>query len=192
MEHPVREEAELTSPEAKGPKPPPTYPPKTPPPQKKPAEAPRPQLAAKPQSESEITVRRPRMVVRNRRTAAIALRADQWAPSKAVRQVLDIARGWGYPALDEADLDSAVRTLVTAAVTDGGKRLSIHLGDQGHKLLVAVLSHTPGATDDTVLPAVAALRTVDSAGTDTGDDGRRMWAVLDAAPRRRRAGGTAA
>ncbi|MFE4634874.1 hypothetical protein ACFRJ1_16075 [Streptomyces sp. NPDC056773] len=106
--------------------------------------------------------------------------------------MLNIARGWGYPALDEADLDSTVRTLVTAAVTDGGKRLSIHLGDQDHKLLVAVLSHTAGATDDTVLPTVASLRTVDSAGTDTGDDGRRMWAVLDTAPRRRRAGGTTA
>ncbi|MFE4634875.1 hypothetical protein ACFRJ1_16080 [Streptomyces sp. NPDC056773] len=77
MEHPVREEAELTSPEAKGPKLPPTYPPKTPPPQKKPTEAPRPQPTTKPKSESEIAVRRPRMVIRNRRTAAIALRADQ-------------------------------------------------------------------------------------------------------------------
>ncbi len=181
----------MTSPEAKGPKLPPTYPPRTPPPQKKPVEPPRPQPATKPVEQAAVRAQ-PRMVVRNRRTAALPFRADEWAPNKAVRQVLKTVCGWGYPALDEADLESAVRALVTAAVADGGKRLSVHLGDQDQKVLIAVLSHTGGAPNDAVLGTVAALATVDSVGTDTGEDGRRMWAVLDAVPRRRRVRDTAA
>ncbi|MGO4456607.1 hypothetical protein AB4039_04655 [Streptomyces sp. M-16] len=174
----------MTSPEAKGPKVPPSHPPRTPPPQKKPVEPPRPQPATK--SANELPLRtQPRMVVRNRRTAAHPFRADEWAPTKAVRQVLETVRGWGYPALDVEDLESVVRLLVTAAVADGGKRLSVHLGDQDQKVLVAVLSHATGALDQTVLGTVAALATVDSVGTDTGEDGRRMWAVLDGEPRRR-------
>ncbi|ATZ29175.1 hypothetical protein SLAV_37050 [Streptomyces lavendulae subsp. lavendulae] len=191
MESPCCEEAALTSPEAKGPKVPPSHPPRTPPPQKKPVEPPRPQPATK--SADEMPVRSQlRMVVRNRRTAAHPFRADEWAPAKAVRQVLGTVRGWGYPDLDEDDLERVVRVLVTAAVEDGGKRLSVHLGDQDHKVLVAVLSHTTGAPDQAVLGTVATLATVDSVGTDTGEDGRRMWAVLDAEPRRRPVRGTAA
>ncbi|MFE2271244.1 hypothetical protein ACFXB4_18605 [Streptomyces lavendulae] len=89
-------------------------------------------------------------------------------------------------------MERVVRVLVTAAVEDGGKRLSVHLGDQDHKVLVAVLSHTTGAPDQALLGTVATLATVDSVGTDTGEDGRRMWAVLDTEPRRRPVRGTAA
>ncbi|MER6393799.1 hypothetical protein ABT236_35775 [Streptomyces sp. NPDC001523] len=171
----------MASPEAKGPKVPPAYPPKTPPPQKKPVEPPRPQPATSPKT--QVAVRRPRMVVRNRRTAALTFRADSWAAKKAALQAVEIVRGWDYPALDESDLATVVRRLVTVAVADGGKRVSVHLGDQEQKVLVAVLSHVPGAPDDSVLGQVAALATVDSAGTDSAPDGRRMWVVLDAAPR---------
>ncbi|MFD0352913.1 hypothetical protein ACFVHW_04075 [Streptomyces sp. NPDC127110] len=181
----------MTSPEAKGPKLPPSYPPKSPPPQKKPVEPPRPQPATK-KPKTEVAVRRPRMVVRNRRTAAFTFRADEWAARKAAGQAVEALRGWGYLALDEGDLDTAVRQLVAAAVADGGKRVSVHLGDQDQKVLVAVLSHVAGLPDETVLSTVAALATVDSVGTDTGDDGRRLWIVLDAAPHPRRAGRTAA
>lgn len=189
---PSFEEAELTSSEAQGPKLPPTYPPKTPPPQKKPAEAPRPQPSTKSKTEAEVAVRRPRMIVRNRRTAAFTFRADEWAAKKAARQAVETVRGWDYPALNESDLEVAVQRLVTAAVADGGKRLSVHLGDQDEKVLVAVLSHVAGTPDDGMLGEVAALATVDSAGTDSGPDGRRMWAVLDATLQRPRAGKTAA
>ncbi|MGW7100034.1 hypothetical protein [Streptomyces sp. NPDC054838] len=132
------------------------------------------------------------MTVRNRRTAALTFRADEWAAKKAARHAVGTVRGWGYPALDERDLEAAVEQLVTAAVADGGKRVSVHLGDQDRKVLVAVLSHVCGAPDDSVLGGVAALATVESAGTDSADDGRRMWVVLDAAPRRQRARHTAA
>ncbi|CAL9338013.1 hypothetical protein SUDANB120_00209 [Streptomyces sp. enrichment culture] len=174
----------MTSPEARGPKLPPTHPPKTPPPQKKPVEAPRPQPAAKPK-EVAVPVR-PRMVVRNRRTAALAFRADRWAAGKAARQVVEAVRGWGYAGACEGDVEQVVRALVGAAVADGGKRLSVHLGDQEGKILVAVLGHVPGAPDDGVLAQVAALAATCAVGTDTGEDGRRLWAVLDTAPRRRR------
>lgn len=184
MESPHCEEAALTSPEAKGPHVSTRYPPRTPPPQTRSVESSRPQPATK--SANEMPVRtQPRMVVRNRRTAAYPFRADEWAPAKAVRQVLETVRGWGYPDLDEDDLERVVRVFVTAAVADGGKRLSVHLGDQEQKVLVAVLSHTTGASDQAVLGTVATLATVDSVGTDTGQDGRRMWAVLGAEPRRR-------
>ncbi|MFD8469061.1 hypothetical protein ACFV10_28635 [Streptomyces cyaneofuscatus] len=42
------------------------------------------------------------------------------------------------------------------------------------------LSHRPGlpVTDDAVLPELTGLGAV-SCGTDTAEDGRRVWAVLD-------------
>ncbi|UQX04608.1 hypothetical protein [Streptomyces sp. RerS4] len=132
------------------------------------------------------------MIVRNRRTAALAFRADEWAAKKAAAKVAEELRGWGYPALDESDLTAAVRRLVAAAVADGGKRVSVHLGDQDHKVLVAVLSHVAGSSDETVLGELMALTTVDSVGVDAGEDGHRMWVLLDAAPRRRGAGHAAA
>ncbi|GLW04068.1 hypothetical protein Slala05_76980 [Streptomyces lavendulae subsp. lavendulae] len=55
----------MTSAEAKGPKLPPTYRPESPEPATKP--------------KTEAAVRRPRMIVRNRRTVVLTLRADQWA-----------------------------------------------------------------------------------------------------------------
>ncbi|MFJ3880760.1 hypothetical protein ACIPW5_25290 [Streptomyces sp. NPDC090077] len=177
--------------EATSPKLPPSYPPKSPPPPKKPVEAPRPQPAVKPSKQVEVRAQ-PRMIVRNRRTVALTFRADPWAPKKAARQAVEALHGWGYPGLDEGDAATAVQLLVTAAVTDGGKRISVHLGDQDHKVLIAVLSHVAGPPDETVLSKVAALATVDSAGTDTGDDGRRIWAVLDTTPRPKHSGHTAA
>ncbi|MGG8409510.1 hypothetical protein ACM614_24395 [Streptomyces sp. 12297] len=177
----------MSSPEAKGPKLPPTYPPKTPPPQKKPVEPPRPQPSTKPKAQLP-GLPRPRMQIRNRQTAALTFRADQWASGKAAGQAVTTVRGWGYPGLDEQDLDAAVRLLVAAAVRDGGRRVSVHLADQADKILVVALSHRPGpAPEGDVLAGLAALTAVDSCGDDLGDDGRRLWALLDATPRRRKA-----
>ncbi|MCB5164495.1 hypothetical protein LG634_06550 [Streptomyces bambusae] len=53
------------------------------------------------------------------------------------------------------------------------------LGDQDRKVLVVVLSHTPGAPADAVPNDVAALETVDAAGTDCGPDGRRVRSSED-------------
>ncbi|MET9887767.1 hypothetical protein ABZZ20_32450 [Streptomyces sp. NPDC006430] len=125
------------------------------------------------------------MQIRNRQTAGLTFRADQWAAKKAAAQATATVRLWGYAHLDEPDLDAAVRRLVEAAVADGGRRISVHLADQDHRVLVVVLSHVTGpAPDDAVLTELAALRTVVSCGSDAATDGRRVWALLDAEPRR--------
>ncbi|MFJ8165506.1 hypothetical protein ACIRBY_31940 [Streptomyces sp. NPDC096136] len=171
--------------QSRGPKLPPTYPPKTPTPSKKPVEAPRPQPDTKPKT--AVGLPSPRMTVRNRRTAGLTFRSDQWAPSKAAAQAVVTVRAWGYPLLDEGDLEAAVRALVAAAVADRGKRISVHLADQDQKILVVVLSHMPGLDEDlSVLADVAALRTVESCSTDAASDGRRLSVLLDAEPRPRR------
>ncbi|MGR4880225.1 hypothetical protein ACIPUC_12410 [Streptomyces sp. LARHCF249] len=178
-------EAELTAPEAEGPKVPPSFPPKSPPPQKKPVEAPRPPPATKPTG--WLSLPRPRMRISNRQTAALTFPADGWAAKKAADQALKTVRGWGHAGLDEQDLQAAVRFLVDAAVRDGGRRVSVHLGDQEDKVLVVALSHQAGsAPEGDVFAELRALATVDSCGDDLAEDGRRVWAVLDAAPRRRR------
>ncbi|MGW0394633.1 hypothetical protein ACWDYJ_27850 [Streptomyces sp. NPDC003042] len=174
----------MTTPEAKGPKVPPSYPPKTPPPQKKPVQAPRPQPPTRQTAQPSLP--RPRMRIRNRQTAALTFRADEWAAQKAAGQALETVRGWGHPGLDEQDLEAAVRFLVEAAVRDGGRRVSLHLGDQADKILVVALSHQAGSVPEgDVFAELQALATVDSCGDDLADDGRRVWAVLDAAPGRR-------
>lgn len=178
----------MTDPEAKGPKVPPSYPPKTPPPQKKPVEVPRPQPATK--STTQLSLPRPRMQIRNRQTAALTYRADQWAAKKAADQAVTTVRGWGYPGLDEPDLRAAVRFLVDASVRDGGRRVSVHVADQADKILVVALSHQAGSLPEgNVFAELHALATVESCGDDLADDGRRIWAVLDAMPRRPRPAG---
>ncbi|WP_327308961.1 hypothetical protein OG730_40285 [Streptomyces sp. NBC_01298] len=135
--------------------------------------------------------RRPRMQIRNRQTTVLTFRADQWAAAKAAQQALTTVRGWGYPELDADDLDAAVNLLVNTVVKDGGKRVSVHLADQDQKILVLVLGHVPDpGPNENILGSLGALRTVDSCGTDAAEDGRRVWALLDAEPRR--LGGTAA
>ncbi|MET9463767.1 hypothetical protein ABZY44_02890 [Streptomyces sp. NPDC006544] len=122
---------------------------------------------------------------------ALTFRVDEWASKKAAGQALDAVRTWGYPGLSEPDLEAAVRLLVDAAVKDGGRRVSVHLGDQDEKVLVVALSHRAGtAPEGNVFDGLRRLATLDSCGDDLGDDGRRVWALLDAAPRRR--SGTAA
>ncbi|MFH8717540.1 hypothetical protein [Streptomyces zaomyceticus] len=69
-----------------------------------------------------------------------------------------------------------MRLLVDAAMVDEGWRISVHLADQDGMLLVVVLSHT--GTGDTVLTDLAAVPGTASCGTDTSDEGRRVWAVL--------------
>ncbi|MFJ7330148.1 hypothetical protein ACIQVN_28395 [Streptomyces cyaneofuscatus] len=66
------------------------------------------------------------------------------------------------------------------AVADGGRRVSVHLADQGQQALIVALSHRPThePANGTVLPELTRLGAV-SCGTDTAEDGRRVWAVLD-------------
>ncbi|MFJ3819429.1 hypothetical protein [Streptomyces sp. NPDC090056] len=171
----------------KGPKLPPTYPPRTPPPQKKPVELPRPKPSTKPVTTSlplpgpgqaRVQTRRPRMTVRNRRAANWALAAYPWTATQAVTKVTATVHAWGYTHPDDDQLQQTVHLLIGAAAADHGRRISVHLADQDGMLLIIVLSHTDTVPDDTVLADLAALPAIASCGTDTSDDGRRVWAVL--------------
>lgn len=117
--------------------------------------------------------------MRNRRTTAWSLEAAPWSAAKASAHVLDRLHEWGYR---ETDTAAAALTdlLVRTAVADGGRQVSVHLADQNRQALIAALSHQPGpaVADTRVLPELTSLGAV-SCGTDTADDGRRAWAVLD-------------
>ncbi|WP_257137065.1 hypothetical protein [Streptomyces sp. gb14] len=93
--------------------------------------------------------------------------------------MLERLHEWGYR---EADTAAAALThlLVRTAVADGGRRVSVHLADQNRQALIVALSHQTGlaVADTGVLPQLTGLGAV-SCGTDTADDGRRVWAVLD-------------
>ncbi|MGW1871254.1 hypothetical protein ACWCPS_37670 [Streptomyces mauvecolor] len=159
----------------------PDYPPKTPPPPKKPVEPPRPEGAT-----LRSMLVRPRLAARiaNRRAANWTLENAPWAPAKAARHVIGKLAGWGYH-LDtdrEAGITAVTVLLTRAALTDGGRRISLHLADQDHQALILVLSHQAGHApeDERLLREVTALG-VASCGTDTdqADGGRRRWALAD-------------
>ncbi|MFG3398562.1 hypothetical protein [Streptomyces parvus] len=150
----------------------PDYPPKTPPPPKRPISPPRPEPSLE-------GTGRARMLVRNRRSANWSLEAAPWAVQKASVCVLGQLHEWGYRQADEAAA-GLTNLLVHTAVADGGRRVSVHLADQNRQALIVVLSHQPGlaVADTAVLPELTELGAV-SCGTDTAEDGRRVWAVLD-------------
>ncbi|MFH8760356.1 hypothetical protein [Streptomyces atroolivaceus] len=121
---------------------------------------------------------RARMQVRNRRSANWSLEAAPWSAKKATGHVLDRLHEWGYREADQAAA-ALTELLVRPAVADGGRRVSVHLADQDRQALIVALSHRPGlaVTDDAVLPDLTARGAV-ACGTDTADDGRRLWAIL--------------
>lgn len=150
----------------------PDYPPKTPPPPKRPVQPPRPETGV-------VAVPRPRMQVRNRRTAAWSLEAAPWSAGRASRHVVGRLHEWGYREADRAAV-GLTEALVRVAVADGGRRVSVHLADQNRQALIVALSHRPGPVEDegALLPELTGLGAV-SCGTDIAEDGRRVWAVLD-------------
>ncbi|MFF0198784.1 hypothetical protein ACFYT5_38355 [Streptomyces anulatus] len=119
------------------------------------------------------------MLVRNRRSANWSLEAAVWSPKKACTNVVRQLHDWGYREADQAAGD-LTEALVRAAVADGGRRVSLHLADQNRQALIVALSHRPdlAVADTAVLAELTDLGAV-SCGTDTAEDGRRMWAVLD-------------
>ncbi|MFI6690035.1 hypothetical protein [Streptomyces sp. NPDC050485] len=159
----------------------PDYPPKTPPPPKKPVEPPRPESA----TPASVLVRpRPAARIANRRAANWTLENAPWTPAKAGRHVTAKLAEWGY-RLDhdrEADIAEVTVLLAHAALTDGGRRISLHLADQDHQALILLLSHQVGDAPEgeDLLREVTALGVV-SCGTDTDleDGGRRRWALTD-------------
>ncbi|MFF5900186.1 hypothetical protein ACFY8O_30270 [Streptomyces argenteolus] len=118
------------------------------------------------------------MQIRNRRSANWSLEAAPWSVSKATGHVLDRLHEWGYQEADQVAAD-LTDLLVRTAVADGGRRVSVHLADQDRQALIVALSHQPGlaVADEAVLPELTARGAV-ACGTDTADDGRRLWAIL--------------
>lgn len=155
----------------------PEYPPKTPPPPNRPVQPPRPTPDTKPKSASPHG--RARLSMVNRRAATWGLEAAPWTANKASAAVVARLHDWGYTASDQA-AHELTTLLVSTAVADGGRRVSVHLADQDQQALIVALSHRTGlaVADDALLPQLASLGAV-SCGTDTAVDGRRLWAVLD-------------
>ncbi|WP_308376645.1 hypothetical protein [Streptomyces sp. ISL-99] len=124
---------------------------------------------------------RPRLRARiaNRRAANWTYETAPWSAPKAGRDTVDKLRSWGYRLGADHTAEELTRRLVTAAVEDGGSRISVHLADQDDQALILVLSHQSGQApiDDALLTQIAALGVV-SCGADTNQDGRRRWALL--------------
>lgn len=164
---------------------PPSYPPKTPPPPKKPVSPPRPETAVARSAGPGSPARTARRGVgmRNRRGVNWSMESAPWAVGIAKRKVTAQLGEWGYRP-DTAVIDTVTELLVTTAVTDNGRRISVHLSDQDQQACILVLSHqaalTPGHAPDSddVLHQIAAVSGVTGCGTDTGPDGRCIWAVI--------------
>ncbi|MGY3684656.1 hypothetical protein [Streptomyces sp. TE33382] len=173
----------MAAPVAEEPGTPPSYPPKTPPPPKKPSSPPRPEVGA----DGPLTgTARVGVGMRDRRGANWTFESAPWSVRNAGGRVVAQLGEWGHrPGTAVLEAVRAVTTLlVTAAVADTGRRVSVHLSDQdGHACIVA-LSHRTGPTPghspdgDDVLHRITAQTGVTACGTDTGTDGRSLWAVI--------------
>ncbi|MEW1718412.1 hypothetical protein [Streptomyces sp. NPDC093109] len=154
------------------------YPPKTPPPPKKPVAPPFPNP---PKPKGRVATRdRRRVMMANRRGANWPLERRDWTPAVARRRVLDRLREWGYQPAEDA-VGAVVALLVETAMADGGTRVSLHLTDDEQRVLVLVLNHCPGmapSSSDRFMKDLVALG-VTECGTESGEDGRRLWALLD-------------
>ncbi|MFF8382324.1 hypothetical protein ACF053_01565 [Streptomyces kanasensis] len=170
---------------------PPSYPPRTPPPPKRPVEPPRPDPKGA-AGDTVATRARLRARIANRRAGNWTYDTAPWAssssPSKAGDDVLARLRAWGYHLSDDHPVVALTARMVRAAVTDGGRRASVHLADEeeGRQVVVLVLSHRPDTTagdaepDDGGLLQELAVLGAGSCGTETDRDGggRRRWALV--------------
>ncbi|WLQ69288.1 hypothetical protein [Streptomyces glycanivorans] len=115
------------------------------------------------------------------------LESAPWSVAAARRRVITQLKDWGHrlPAAAVTTVEDVTTLLVQTAVADTGRRISVHLSTQDAQVCVLVLSHqaglTPGHTPggDRVLHEVTAQAGMTGCGTDTGPDGRRLWAVID-------------
>ncbi|MFG2631966.1 hypothetical protein [Streptomyces sp. NPDC048473] len=172
----------MSQPVEAGPNPnPPSYPPKTPPPPKKPPSPPRPDVHG-----PVVPMARRGVGMVNRRGANWCLESAPWAAGKARAAVVEQLVKWKYRPVPEtvAAVEAVTTLLVEAAVADSGTKVSVHLSDQDGQACILALSHhttlTTGHDDGggDVLHRITAHQAVTGCGTDTGPDGRRIWAVI--------------
>ncbi|MEV6552875.1 hypothetical protein AB0M57_29840 [Streptomyces sp. NPDC051597] len=70
--------------------------------------------------------------------------------------------------------------LIAPAFADVGRRISVHLADEGDRACILVLSHhTPGTPTEPSLTPVADCPAVAACGTSQAPDGTRLWAVIE-------------
>ncbi len=171
-----------TEPEAIKPRP--DYPPKTPPPPKRPSSPPPPDALRSDLLRGLPVPRRSGRagvpVMKNRRGSSWTLDAEPWVPAKAARHVAERLTAWGCKA--PALLEDVVSFLVTSIITDGSRRISVHVSEQNHHVLILALSHQAPdvALAEDVLPTLRDLGAV-SCGTENSSEGRQVWALLDLA-----------
>lgn len=165
----------------------PDYPPKTPPPPKRPISPPRPETGAPSTGPGTLAATGRRGVaMRNRRGVNWPMDNAPWTVGKARRRVLVQLAEWGHQLPDPAveATSRVVQLVVTAALSDGSKRISVHLTDQDGQACILALSHQQGLTaghapdGNRVLTELGAVSVVSSCGTDVAADGRRIWAVI--------------
>ncbi|MEI7030439.1 hypothetical protein [Streptomyces pratensis] len=125
--------------------------------------------------------------MRNRRGVNWTLENEPWSVGVARRRVVAQLGEWGYgpgPELQEA-VEAVTGLLVTAAASDRGRRISVHLSDQERQVCVVALSHQAGAPTghvldgDRILHEITEQTGVVGCGTDAGPHGRRVWAVIE-------------
>lgn len=160
----------------------PDYPPKTPPPPKKPPSPPPPQALVPLAGGAPVRLDASRRlrVMANRPGGNWQFEAAPWAPKKAVAAVVERLAEWKLRAPE--GLDEVVLFLVASVVPDGGRHVSVHLGEQDGQLLVLALSHRPDLAELGEVPLLR-LRELGavSCGTHVSEEGRQVWAVLDLA-----------
>ncbi|MEU8677856.1 hypothetical protein [Streptomyces sp. NPDC048560] len=126
------------------------------------------------------------MTMANRRGMNWKLESAPWAAGKARTAVLEQLAKWDHQPAPTvgATIEAVTTMMVDTAVADGGTRVSLHLSDQDGQACIVALSHRtalPADHDgdgDDVLRRITAHRAVTGCGTDTGPDGRRLWAVI--------------
>ncbi|MEU1077229.1 MULTISPECIES: hypothetical protein [unclassified Streptomyces] len=154
----------------------PDYPPMTPTPPKKPPSPFPPEPSAVPLLQgARVQVR-----LANRRCVNWPLESSPWTSSTAQRRIIELLQAWGYRP-EEAAVRGVVAALIAPAVADAGRRISVHLADEGNRACIPVLSHhhTPATCAEPSLTAVASSPSVAACGTDQAPDGTRLWAVID-------------
>lgn len=175
-------------------KPRPDYPPKTPPPPKRPPSPPPPDpprggvhthlldgLPIPRRAADHPGGRRPTALMKNRPGKSWTLENAPWVPRKAAENAAAQLKAWGYTP--PARLPDIAKALVEAVLADGGRRISLHMSEQQHQVLLLAASHLPAVERDEkiLLTSIRTLGAV-SCGNETTGEGRQVWALLDLVP----------
>ncbi|GAA2992573.1 hypothetical protein Sfulv_03110 [Streptomyces fulvorobeus] len=114
------------------------------------------------------------------------LESAPWAAGKARTAVSDQLAKWRHVFTSTVGrtIEAVTTVLVDATVADGGTHVSLHLSGQDGQVCIVVLSHRSAlragheTEGDDVLRRITAHLAVTGCGSDTGPDGRRLWAVI--------------